>query len=108
MPRVIVSENAQSDLKRLYQFLASKNRSAAQRAIRTIRQAFKPLREQPEIGRPIEDESGLREIVIEFGASGYLALYHYEPGDDQAVILTIRHQREQQYSQPDNEDQENK
>ena len=49
------------------------------------------------IGRPIEDRDGLRELVIDFGASGYLALYRFEPALDAVTILAIKHQREDDY-----------
>lgn len=97
MPQVVISEAAQADIKRLHQFLFKKSPDAALRAVQAIRQAFKPLRENPELGRPLEEEPGLREIIIDFGARGYLALYHYLPGDAASVILTVRHQRELQY-----------
>jgi hypothetical protein len=38
--------------------------------------------------------AGLRELVISYGKSGYIALYSYESSDDVALILAIRHQRE--------------
>ena len=49
------------------------------------------------IGRPVEDSEDLREVVIDFGASGYLALYRFEPALDAVTILTIKHQREDDY-----------
>jgi plasmid stabilization system protein ParE len=36
-----------------------------------------------------------REWIIEFGESGYIALYRYAGGT--AVILAVRHQRELGY-----------
>ena len=49
------------------------------------------------IGRPVEDHGDLRELVIDFGASGYLALYRFEPRLDAVTILAIKHQREDGY-----------
>jgi plasmid stabilization system protein ParE len=97
MPRVVISASGQADIRRLHRFLAIKNSEAALRAVKAIRESFKPLRTQPEIGRPIEDEPNLRELIIEFGSSGYLALYRYLPNDDAVFILTVRHQRQDQY-----------
>ena len=34
-----------------------------------------------------------RELVIKFGARGYVARYRYERGGD-VVVLLVRHQRE--------------
>ena len=49
------------------------------------------------IGRPVDDSEDLRELVIDFGASGYLALYRYEPALDAVTILAVKHQREDDY-----------
>ncbi len=46
------------------------------------------------IDRPIEDSDGLRQLVVDVGASGYLALYRFEPALDAVTILAIKHQRE--------------
>ena len=94
MPRVVISRSAQRDIQRTYQFLSEKDRLAASKAVRAIQQAFSPLRRQPGMGRPIEDEPELRELIIDFGSAGYVALYHYVPGGEQITILAIQHQRE--------------
>jgi hypothetical protein len=36
----------------------------------------------------------LRELVIPFGGSGYVALYRHEPADDAVYVLAFRHQKE--------------
>lgn len=45
----------------------------------------------------MEDRAGLRELVIDFGTAGYLALYRYEPPLDAVTILAIKRQREDDY-----------
>jgi plasmid stabilization system protein ParE len=83
-------------LIRLYEFLAPKSRDAALRAVKAIRQDMKLLAKHPEIGRPVEDMlPQFRELVIEFGRGGYVALYHFD--GHQVVILAIRHGREAGY-----------
>ena len=62
-----------------------------------IREAFRPLPRAPTIGRLVEDSEDLRELVIDFGASGYLALYRLEPALDAVTILAVKHQREDDY-----------
>ena len=94
MPHVKLSARAQSDLARLHTFLADQDANAAGRAMLVIREAFMPLTHAPMIGRPVEDSDGLRELVIDFGASGYLALYRFERLLDAVVILAVKHQRE--------------
>jgi plasmid stabilization system protein ParE len=96
MPRLIWSHPALLDIARLHDFLASKNRDAARRAVQAIRQGVKVLGKNPEIGRPLEElPSEFREWVIEFGHGAYIALYHYD--GKQIVILAVRHGREAGY-----------
>jgi hypothetical protein len=40
---------------------------------------------------------GQRELIISTGASGYLALYRYDPMSDTVLVLAVRSQREQRY-----------
>lgn len=97
MPHVRLSARAQSDLSRLHTFLISKDVNAAKRAMLAIRESFMPLTYAPMIGRPVDDSDDLRELVIDFGASGYLALYRFEAALDAVTILAIKHQREDDY-----------
>ncbi|MDD5056456.1 MAG: type II toxin-antitoxin system RelE/ParE family toxin [Sideroxydans sp.] len=97
MPHVILSERARSDIARLHAFLLEKDASAARRALLAIREALVPLKQSPLIGRPTEDRPGFRELVIDFGTSGYLALYCHEPPLDIVTILAIKHQKEHDY-----------
>lgn len=39
----------------------------------------------------------LRELVIAFGDSGYVALYRYVPADSAVYVLAFRHQKEAGY-----------
>ena len=97
MPQVRLSARAQSDLARLHSFLLSKNITAAQRATQAIRASFVSLVKTPLLGRPVDDSENLRELVIDFGASGYLALYRLERDLDMVTILAIKHQSEAGY-----------
>lgn len=97
MSRVSLAARARSDLHRLHEFLLRKDAVAAKRAVLAIREAFMPLQHAPRLGRPVDDHDGLRELVIEFGSSGYLALYRFEPSMDAVTILAIKHQREDDY-----------
>lgn len=96
MPRVIVTAAAVAGLERCRRYLAARDRRASQRAAAEIRRHFAALEKLPDMGRPV-DGSGLRELVIPFGAAGYVALYRHEPDDDQVMILAFRHQREAGY-----------
>ena len=96
MPRLRWSQHAQRDLIRLHDFLSSKSRDAARRAIKAIRQGLKILSSHPEIGRPVEElPPEFREWVIEFGQGAYVVLYRYD--GKEIVVLAIRHGREAGY-----------
>lgn len=96
MSRLIWSPAALRDVQRLYRFLAEKNPDAARRAVRAIRDAMKIVALQPGIGRPAEEmDPEYREWLIDFGDSGYVALYRLD--GDTAVVLAVRHQREAGY-----------
>ena len=55
------------------------------------------LGEYPEIGRPHPQAPGLRELLIAFGDSGYVALYRHESAEDAVFVLAFRHQKEAGY-----------
>ena len=96
MPRVIWTPVAVGDVERLHAFLKAKNPLAARRAVRAIREGLNLLADQPQVGRPVENmEPEFREWLISFGGSGYVALYRFDGTD--AVILSVRHQREVGY-----------
>lgn len=92
---MIVTAGALADLDRCRRFLARRDPRAARRAAGEIRRHFDALATFPGMGRPVGDD--LRELVIPFGDSGYVALYRHEEGDDLVAILAFRHQRETGY-----------
>lgn len=49
------------------------------------------------MGRPFPEMPELRELIIAFGDSGYVALYHHEPADNVVYVLAFRHQKEAGY-----------
>lgn len=96
MPRLVWTQSALHDLRRLHDFLAEKNPAAAIRAAKVIRQNAKTLALHPEIGRPIEEMlPGFRELLIDFGQSAYVALYRSD--GEQVHILAVRQGREAGY-----------
>ncbi|MCW2311043.1 type II toxin-antitoxin system RelE/ParE family toxin [Rhodoferax antarcticus] len=96
MPRLIWSQPALLDLQRLHHFLVTKSPDAAKRAVTAIRQGVRTLALQPRVGRPAEEfPADYREWMIDFGDSGYIALYHFD--GQTAVILAVRHQKKLGY-----------
>ena len=97
MPRVIVTEGAGQGLEHCRQFLATKNPLAVKRAGQIIERQFALLETTPDLGRPLPELPALRESIINFGDSGYVALYRHEPADDAIYVLAFRHQKEAGY-----------
>ena len=95
MTRWVLSVDAADDLDRLVDFLLVEFPRDAVRTANLITDALAILEQHPKIGRPVEQ--GLRELVISRGKSGYVALYQYDEPADMAVVLAVRHQREQGY-----------
>ena len=94
------TEEAQADIEQLYDFLLDRDPpdlAAAERALTAMAHAITLLEHSPwscrkaHAGTPL-----LRELLIGFGQSGYVALFEID--DDRTVtVLAIRHQREDDY-----------
>ena len=97
MPRVIITEAAALGLEPCRRFLADRNPAAARRAGEAIERRFLLLESTPEIGRPFRERREWRELLIDFGDSGYVALYRYDPELDAVYVLAFRHQKEAGY-----------
>jgi plasmid stabilization system protein ParE len=94
MSHVILSDQARTDISRLYDFLADFDTHTADKAIDIIIEAFTILEDMP-MGCPfLPDRKDLRKLVIPFGASGYIAFYTYNEITDTSVVTKIKHQRE--------------
>ena len=101
MPQIIVTEGAVQGLVRCRRFLVEKKPQASMRAGEVIERQFTQLEIEPEIepeiSRPFNDQPELRELIIPFGDSGYIALYHFDIETDSVYILAFRHQKEAGY-----------
>jgi plasmid stabilization system protein ParE len=93
--RVVYSPNALANIERAFDFLARSDPETAAAAAATIRSAVDLVAHHPLIGRRLDDR--LRELVISFGKTGYVALYRFVPARDEIRILALRHQRELDY-----------
>lgn len=93
--RIVYSANALANLERAFEFLRRDDPDIAGAAATAITTAVETLAQHPLIGRAVRGE--LRELVVSFGRTGYLALYRFLPLRDEVRILAIRHQRELDY-----------
>ena len=95
MAAIVYSARALDHLERAFEFFAEHDPTAALSAATAIQSAVQTLAAHPLIGRRVEGE--LRELVISFGKSGYVALYRFLPHLELVRVLAIRHQRELGY-----------
>ena len=95
MATVVYSRRALDHLERSFEFLRERDPEAAVRAATAIQSAVSMLADHPLVGRSVT--RNLRELVISFGKTGYLALYRFLPHLDEVRVLAIRHQREVDY-----------
>ena len=94
MARVVYSPDALADIERIFRFLAD-DPETAQSAVARIRTAVELLEHHPLIGRIVT--RALRELVISFGRSGFVALYEIVSTTDAVHVHAIRHQHEAGY-----------
>ena len=97
MPRIIITEGAAKGLENCRLFLTEKNPLAAQRAAKIISEQLIHLETDPYIGRPFSLFPELRELIIEFGDSGYIAMYRHDEKADAVYLLAFKHQKEAGY-----------
>jgi len=96
MSHLIWTPEAAAALERVYLFLVDKDEEAAIKALDAIDEGALLLERFPEAGRPANDlEPEHRELLIPFGASGYVLLYLVE--NALVYILAVRHQKDVGY-----------
>jgi plasmid stabilization system protein ParE len=97
--KVRFTPEAEADLLRLFDFLLEQDVAAGEKARAAIGKAIELLEVFPFTCRKALGGDGnpfLRELIIPFGASGYVALFEIE-NRDTVTVLAVRHQREEDY-----------
>ena len=98
--RVRFTEEARADTKRLYAFVLEQSEgdwTLAERAVDAIDNALALLQTTPfSCRKAAGGDALLRELIIPFGASGYVALFEIENAET-VTVLAVRHQREDDY-----------
>lgn len=95
MAKIAYSQNALANLARAFELLLEHDQETAIASAAAIREAVELLANHPMIGRRVAGE--LRELVISYGKTGYVALYRFIPAHDLVRVLAVRHQRELDY-----------
>lgn len=95
--RLRLTPHAADDLQQLFELLAERDLQAAKHARDAIGKSFDFLRTSPFACRKASpDHPFLRELVIEFGQAGFVALYEIE-NSETVTVLAVRHQREDDF-----------
>ena len=92
MPTVVYSAPCLEQLEGAFQFLRDQYPEAALAAVTAIQSAVDNLAAHPLGGQRIAGE--VRELVISYGRTGYVALYRFVVARQEVRILALRHQRE--------------
>jgi toxin ParE1/3/4 len=90
---ILLSPEAVLDVERLRSFLDQNNPDAARRALALIWTAVERLQDFPALGMPTED-ADIRQIVLRFGASGYIVRYVIVPETRDILVTRVWHGRE--------------
>jgi plasmid stabilization system protein ParE len=90
---ILLASDAVSDVKRLRSFLEARNPDAAKRALARIWAVLERVERLPELGRATED-ADIRQIVIKFGAAGYIVRYRVLADTGDLFVTRIWHGRE--------------
>lgn len=101
--RVRLTREAKADLDRLFDFVLERelardggDLTLAEQALVAIGAGLATLKASPFTCRKAGQSPFLRELVIPFGRSGYVALFEIEGAAD-VVITAVRHQLEDDY-----------
>ena len=98
--RVRFTEEARADITRLYAFVLDHvdgDWALAERAVGAIDIALGLLATSPfSCRKAAGGDALLRELIIPFGAAGYVALFEIDNAET-VTVLAVRHQREDDY-----------
>lgn len=101
--RVRLTREAEADVERLFDFVLQRelerdggDLSLAEQAVAAIPAGFATLKTSPFTCRKAGQSPFLRELIIPFGRSGYVALVEIESATD-VVFVAVRHQLEDDY-----------
>ena len=101
--KVRLTRDAEADLDRLFDFLVERELARdggdldlPEQAMTALRAGIATLKSSPFTCRKAGHGPFLRELIIPFGRSGYVALFEIED-ESTVAIVAIRHQIEDDY-----------
>jgi plasmid stabilization system protein ParE len=94
---------AADDLEQLFDFVLQRellrhggDLDVADRALQAVKNGIATLRQSPFTCRKVGTSPFLRELIIPFGRSGYVALFEIIDNEN-VVVCAVRHQLEDDY-----------
>lgn len=106
MPQVnlIITRLAQSDLARIYNFLNDLGATKqANTVMQLLKNSFVTTQDRPNNGKAydlsIDGQTlqNVRQVIVPYGKSGYSYLFCYDESNNQILVLTVKHFRENSY-----------
>jgi plasmid stabilization system protein ParE len=99
--RVRLTRDAEADLERLYVLDCALARDGGdlklpERALAALRAGISTLKASPFTCRKAAQSPFLRELIVPFGRTGYVALFEIEDASN-VVVVALRHQLEDDY-----------
>lgn len=101
--RVRLTVEAADDLEQLFDFVLQRellrhdgDLDMADRALEAVKNGMATLRQSPFTCRKVGTSPFLRELIIPFGRSGYVALFEVVDQEN-IVVSAVRHQLEDDY-----------
>lgn len=101
--KVRLTRDAAADLDRLFDFILEREKARdggdltlPEQALAALRAGIATLMTSPFTCRKVGQNPFLRELIISFGRSGYVALYEIEDASN-VVVVAVRHQLEDDY-----------
>jgi len=89
---IVYSARALAHLEPAFGFVRKEDPEAEVAAADAICSAVEALEAHPLLGRRVHAD--IRELVISYGTTGYIALYRFLVPQDEVRVLAMRHQRE--------------
>ena len=101
--RVRLTRDAETDLEQLFDFVLERelardggDPSLPEQALAALRAGIATLKTSPFTCRKAGQSPFLRELIVPFGHSGYVALFEIEDATN-VVVVAVRHQLEDDY-----------
>ena len=101
--KVRLTRDAKADLDRLFDFVLDRelarddgDLTLPEQAMASLRAGFATLQTSPFTCRKAGQSPFLRELIVPFGRSGYVALFEIEDASN-VVVVAVRHQLEDDY-----------